>query len=97
MSIFAVEYVYGPEAEAERTEHRPKHREWLAEQAQADVVLASGPYGDGAGALLIFQATDEATLYEILKQDPMSRGGGVTGLKVSEWKPVIGQFSKYMA
>ncbi|ALE91648.1 hypothetical protein AOC05_03695 [Arthrobacter alpinus] len=97
MSIFAVEYVYGPEAEAERTEHRPAHRAWLVEQAAADVVLASGPYGDGAGALLIFQAPDEATLNEILKQDPMNLGGGVTGLKVSAWKPVIGQFSKYMS
>jgi len=97
MSIFAVEYVYGPEAEAQRTEHRPAHREWLALQAQADVVLASGPFGDGAGALLIFRAADEATLHEILKQDPMSSGGGVTGLKVSEWRPVIGQFSKYMS
>ena len=97
MSIFAVEYVYGPEAEAERIEHRPKHREWLAAQAEADVVLASGPYGDGAGALLIFQAADEATLHEILKQDPINRGGGVTGLKVSAWNPVIGQFSKYMS
>ncbi|ALE05306.1 hypothetical protein AL755_07200 [Arthrobacter sp. ERGS1:01] len=96
MSIFAVEYVYGPEAEDARTEHRPMHREWLAAQAEAEVVLASGPYGDGAGALLIFQAADEATLHGILKQDPMSVGGGVTGLKISEWKPVIGQFSKYL-
>ncbi|MGO4385247.1 YciI family protein [Specibacter sp. RAF43] len=97
MSIFAVEYVYGPEAEAERVEHRPKHREWLAAQAAAEVVLASGPYGDGAGSLLIFRAADEAALAELLKQDPMSIGGGVTGLKISEWKPVIGQLSSYMS
>jgi uncharacterized protein YciI len=97
MTIFAVEYVYGAEAEAARTEHRPKHREWLAAQAEAEVVLASGPYGDGAGALLIFRAADEAALHEVLKQDPMSVGGGVTGLKISEWKPVIGQLSKFMS
>lgn len=97
MSIFTVEYVYGPELEEARVEHRPMHRQWLAELAEAEVLLASGPYSDGAGALLIFQAADEATLLELLKQDPISIGGGVTGLKVSEWKPVIGQFSKYMA
>ncbi|MCQ9163505.1 MULTISPECIES: YciI family protein [unclassified Arthrobacter] len=96
MTIFAVEYIYGPEAEEARTEHRPKHREWLAAQAEAEVVLASGPYADGAGALLIFNAADEPSLHEILKQDPMSAGGGVTGLKVSEWKPVIGQLSEYL-
>jgi uncharacterized protein YciI len=97
MSIFAVEYVYGPEAEDARTEHRPQHREWLAAQAAAEVVLASGPYGDGAGALLIFQAGDEAELRGILAQDPMTTGGGVTGLKISAWNPVIGQLSKYVA
>lgn len=97
MTIFAVEYVYGPEAEAARVEHRPNHREWLAAQAEAEVMLASGPYGDGAGALLIFKAADEPALHELLKKDPMSIGGGITGLKISEWKPVIGQLAKYMS
>lgn len=96
MSIFAVEYVYGPEAEAERVEHRPKHREWLAAQAEADVVLASGPYADGAGALLIFRAENEVAVQELVSQDPMTVGGGVTGLKISGWNPVIGKLSTYM-
>lgn len=96
MSIFAVEYVYGPEAEAARVEHRPKHREWLAALAEAEVVLASGPYADGAGALLIISAADEAAVQELISQDPMTVGGGVTGLKISGWNPVIGQLSKYV-
>lgn len=96
MSIFAVEYVYGPEAEAERVEHRPKHRQWLAAQAEADVVLASGPYADGAGALLIFRAENEVAVQELVSQDPMTVGGGVTGLKISGWNPVIGKLSTYM-
>ncbi|WP_207344543.1 YciI family protein [Arthrobacter sp. E3] len=96
MSIFAVEYVYGPEAEAERVEHRPKHRLWLAEQAAADVVLASGPYADGAGALLIFRAENEAAVQDLVSQDPMTKGGGVTGLKISGWNPVIGKLSSYV-
>ncbi|POH72695.1 YciI family protein [Arthrobacter glacialis] len=97
MSIFAVEYVYGPEAEDGRVEHRPAHRQWLAGQAEAEVVLASGPYVDGAGALLIFRAADEASLRELVAQDPMCSGGGVTGLKISAWNPVIGQLSGYVA
>ncbi|AIY03842.1 MULTISPECIES: YciI family protein [Arthrobacter] len=96
MSIFAVEYVYGPEAEEARVEHRPKHREWLAALAEAEVVLASGPYADGAGALLIINAADEAAVQELISQDPMTVGGGVTGLKISGWDPVIGQLSKYV-
>lgn len=97
MSIFAVEYVYGPESEAARVEHRPAHRQWLAVQAEAEVVLASGPYVDGAGALLIFRASDEASLQALLAQDPMCSGGGVTGLKISAWNPIIGQLSGYVA
>ena len=97
MSIFAVEYVYGPEAEAARAEHRPKHREWLAALAESDILLASGPYADGAGALLIFQAEDEAAMQELISQDPMTIGGGVTGLKISGWNPIIGQLSRYVA
>ena len=97
MSIFAVEYVYGPEAEAQRAEHRPRHRVWLQELADDGVLVASGPYLDGAGALLIFQAESETALQEILKQDPISVGGGVAGLKISAWNPVIGELRKYMA
>lgn len=96
MSIFAVEYVYGPEAEAARVEHRPKHREWLAVQAEADVVLASGPYVDGAGALLIFRAESQEAVHDLVAQDPMTIGGGVTGLKISGWNPVIGKLSGYL-
>ena len=96
MSIFAVEYVYGPEAEAERAEHRPEHRQWLAALADSNVVLASGPYADGAGALLIFRAESEVAVQELVAQDPMTRGGGVTGLKISGWNPVIGKFRDFM-
>ncbi|MGP9500667.1 YciI family protein [Specibacter sp. AOP5-B1-6] len=96
MSIFAVEYIYGPEAEAARIEHRPKHREWLAAQAEAEVVLASGPYADGAGALLIFRAENETAVQNLVSQDPMTIGGGVTGLKISGWNPVIGQLSRFV-
>ncbi|WP_425863387.1 YciI family protein [Arthrobacter sp. TWP1-1] len=97
MSIFAVEYVYGPEAEAARNEHRPQHREWLAALAESEILLASGPYADGAGALLIFRGDDEAAIQELVAQDPMTVGGGVTGLKISGWNPVIGQLSRYVA
>lgn len=96
MSIFAVEYVYGPEAEEARVEHRPRHREWLNALAEADVVLASGPYTDGAGALLIFRAESQEAVQDLVAQDPMTLGGGVTGLKISGWNPVIGKLSGYL-
>lgn len=96
MTIFAVEYVYGAEAEEARTTHRPAHREWLTGKAEESILLASGPYADGAGALLIFKTQNEEALREILAQDPMSVGGGVTGLRISEWTPLIGEFKHHI-
>jgi uncharacterized protein YciI len=68
MTVFAVEYVYAADSTEARNEARPAHREWLAGLAQDGAVLASGPYGDGAGALLIFKTADEAALNSILKR-----------------------------
>lgn len=97
MTIFAVEYLYGIESETQRTKARPKHREWLAERAEEDVILASGPFADGSGALLIFQADSKSSLRQLLGEDPMALAGGVTATKITEWAPVIGQLAHYLA
>jgi uncharacterized protein len=90
MSVFAVEYVYDADATDLITEHRPAHRAWLAELLQAGRLLTSGPFVDGSGALLIFTAADEDELNETLKQDPFASVGVISGMKTTEWNPVIG-------
>ncbi|CEA07637.1 YciI-like protein [Arthrobacter saudimassiliensis] len=93
MLIFAVEYVYDAESAHVRDEYRPAHRQWLAELVEAGTVLATGPFADGAGALLIFRADSEAELNELLRQDPFAVHGLVSGLKITEWQPVLGAFA----
>jgi len=95
MSVFAVEYVYAADSEAGRDEYRPAHREWLNRVEADGRLLASGPYADGAGALLLFTAADEASLLQELKQDPFNVQNLVSALKVTEWKPVTGAFADY--
>ena len=90
MTVFAVEYVYAADSTEARNEARPAHREWLAGRAEDGAVLASGPYGDGAGALLIFKTADEAALNSILKQDPFAAAGVIAGTRITEWSPIIG-------
>ncbi|GAB3245063.1 YciI family protein [Arthrobacter pigmenti] len=90
MSVFAVEYVYDAETATARDEHRPAHRQWLQEHVDSGMALASGPYGDGAGALLVFKADSESALLEELKQDPFNQAGLVAGMRVKEWSPVLG-------
>jgi uncharacterized protein YciI len=90
MTVFAVEYVYTAESAAARDETRPAHRAWLSGLAEDGLLLTSGPYGDGAGALLIFKVQDEAQLNDVLKQDPFAAAGTIAGIRTTEWTPVIG-------
>lgn len=96
MTIFAVEYVYDAQSSDLRNEHRPAHRQWLRDFVESGRVLSSGPYADDAGALLIFTAESEAALLEELKADPFNAAGVVTGLRVKEWKPVVGAFAEHL-
>ncbi|WP_125611074.1 YciI family protein [Specibacter cremeus] len=93
MSVFAVEYVYGADGAAARDAHRPAHRAWLSSLLESGQLLASGPFADGAGALLIFQEADQGALAELLKADPMNNDGGISGLKITEWNPVTGHLA----
>lgn len=95
MTVFAVEYVFAADSTAARDKHRPAHRAWLAGLAEDGRLLTSGPYGDGAGALLVFKVQDEAQLNELLKQDPFAVAGTIAGIRTTEWNPVIGQLAAH--
>ena len=45
MAIIAVTYVYGGDPQ-ELAEHRPRHREFLAQLHDSGALVASGPYDD---------------------------------------------------
>ena len=95
MSIFAVEYVYDADSSELRNEHRPAHREWLQRLADEGRVLSAGAFEDGAGALLLVAAADEAGLHELLKEDPFATVGAISGMKTTAWKPAIGAFADH--
>jgi uncharacterized protein YciI len=97
MTVFAVEYVYAAESTEARDAARPAHREWLAGLSGEGKLLTSGPYADGAGALLIFNASDETELNQILKQDPFAGAQAIAGIRTTEWTPVIGLLAGYTA
>ncbi len=92
MSIFAVEYVYSPDENDLRAEHRPEHREWLQGLVDQGRVLASGPFADGSGALLVFTSDTEADLSHLVSQDPFARVGAISAVRVTEWNAVVGAF-----
>lgn len=92
MSIFAVEYVYSPDHEDLRARHRPVHRQWLEGLVSDGRVLASGPFADGTGALLVFSAESEADLNQLVSEDPFAQAGAISAVKTTAWTPVIGAF-----
>lgn len=101
MTIFAVEYVYAAGSEAARDEHRPGHRAFLASLKQDSTdaggtwLVASGPYTDGSGALLIFGSGSESELAARLTEDPFNAHGLVSALRMTLWIPVTGELAHY--
>lgn len=98
MSVFAVEYVYAANTDATRDEQRPAHREFLASltpEKGSIALVASGPYTDGSGALLLISAPDEASLGEALKKDPFNVHDTIAALRITGWVPVTGELSHH--
>ncbi|MCO1339616.1 hypothetical protein BJH93_12045 [Kocuria polaris] len=97
MSLFSIEYVYAPETDEGRAQHRSAHRELLGSLTDPEDVklVASGPYTDGSGALLVFAAASEEAVNAVIKRDPFVAEGFVANAKVTEWNPVTGELSGY--
>lgn len=90
MTVFAVEYRYDASTASRRDEVRPDHRGWLATVADKGQLLASGPYEDGTGALLLMKADDAGSLHSLLAQDPFAVEGLLAGSSAVAWSPVTG-------
>ena len=69
-----------------RIKVRPRHRAYL-EQLLADGKLhASGPWADDSGALIIYEAADEAEARALLAADPYSQTDGIlANVELNEW------------
>ncbi|WP_228002645.1 YciI family protein [Nocardia australiensis] len=93
MPIFAVHYTYSEATVPGRDTCRPEHRAWLSGHLEAGNLLSSGPYPDGSGALLLFQAPDAAALVNTLAEDPFAREKLIDAVRAVEWLPVMGTFT----
>jgi uncharacterized protein YciI len=92
--IFAVHYTYSDAAAAGRDEHRPAHRAWLSGLVEEGVVLSSGAYPDGSGALLLFRSADATALDVLLAQDPFAKNELIAVVRSVEWRPTLGAFAE---
>lgn len=93
MALFAVQYTYSPSTTDGRDTHRATHRAWLADLLEKKVLVSSGPFTDGSGALIVVEGTDHASVTQLFAQDPFAIENLVDKSVISEWKPVMGAFA----
>lgn len=94
MTLYAVEYVYTAD-KATIDEVRPAHREYLAGLAESGSLRGSGPFTDGApGALLVFSASDDDALAQLLAADPFAQAGVIAETRTRAWNVIIGPWAQ---
>lgn len=68
---------------------RPVHRQYLASLKEKGQLAASGPFADGSGALIVYEAESPAAAEAILKGDPFQVNGVFLKWQLRPWNLVI--------
>ena len=68
---------------------RPAHRAYLAGLVEKNQLFASGPYEDGYGALIIYEADSPEAAEALLTADPFHAAGVFVRWTVRPWKMVF--------
>ena len=69
--------------------HRPAHRAYLTKLLDEGKLFASGPYADGSGALIIYEADTPEAADALLKADPFHAAGVFLRWTVRPWKVIF--------
>ncbi|WP_338892600.1 YciI family protein [Rhodococcus sovatensis] len=93
MPMFVVEYSYTAETSGGRDDHRTDHRAWILEMVRRKTIRSSGPLADHSGAMFIVSASDAGAVARVFAHDPFARAGLVEDVRITEWKPAMGEFS----
>ncbi|WP_347554202.1 YciI family protein [Robbsia sp. KACC 23696] len=68
---------------------RPAHREYLAKIFAEGKLLLAGPYVDGSGATIVYEADSIDAAHELAKGDPFFYEGVFEHYELKEWKAVF--------
>ena len=72
-----------------RLRTRPSHREYLKGLLDRGKLRLSGPWVDDTGALLIYEADDQAEAESLLAADPYRQEGVLANATIKEWRIVF--------
>ena len=68
---------------------RPAHREYLGALREQGKLVASGPFADGSGALIVYEAESQEAAEELLQNDPFNRAGVFVAWVIRPWNQVF--------
>jgi uncharacterized protein len=68
---------------------RPAHRQYLAQLRERGQLAVSGPFTDGTGALIVYEAASSEEAEKLLKGDPFHQNGIFVKYVLRPWNPVI--------
>ena len=85
--MWMIELRFAPTSE--RLAARPAHRSHLTTLHSEGVVRMAGPFADDAGAMIIMDAPDRASIDAILAADPYFATAGVGVVRIREWNPFL--------
>lgn len=87
MTKFATVFRYG---NTERiAEVRPSHREYLTSLKEQGKLVASGPFEDDSGALIIYEAESQADAETLITSDPFHEAGVFQSWEIKPWRQVF--------
>ena len=68
---------------------RPAHRAYLTSLLESGQLFASGPFTDGSGALIIYEADGPEAADALLHADPFHAAGVFLSWKIRPWNIVF--------
>ena len=68
---------------------RPSHRAYLTSLIEKNQLFASGPFDDGYGALIVYEAETPEAAESLLKADPFHAAGVFIRWTIRPWKLIF--------
>jgi uncharacterized protein YciI len=69
--------------------HRPAHRAYLTSLLEQNQLFTAGPFEDGYGALIVYEADSPEAVEALVKADPFFEAGVFLKWTVRPWKAVF--------
>lgn len=72
-----------------RARVRPEHLAHLGRLLEAGSLVLAGPWADGEGAMIVYDAADEAAARAMVEADPYTREGASADRVLRAWNVVL--------